>query len=156
MKSKNHFHCRRGKISPEYSSWKCMRQRCLNKNHISYRHYGERGITICEQWSSFAIFLKDMGPRTPNHTLHRLDNSKGYSPSNCVWADIATQNKGKTISPLRSTRKYRGVNQLPSGRFSVRIKNCYMGSFDTAEDAARHFNELAQRLYGERACLNIV
>ena len=27
-----------------------MKQRCYNTNHIMYKNYGGRGITICDEW----------------------------------------------------------------------------------------------------------
>lgn len=35
---------------PVYNSWVKMRDRCLNPNVRSYKDYGARGITICQEW----------------------------------------------------------------------------------------------------------
>jgi hypothetical protein len=63
-----------------------MRQRCENHNSTNYKRYGGIGITVCEQWSDFDAFLKDMGPRPVGHSLERVNNEIGYSPENCIWA----------------------------------------------------------------------
>lgn len=60
----------------EYVAWHSMRQRCRDKNHKFYRHYGGRGIAVCDRWiSSYENFLADMGRKpTPNHSLDRINN----------------------------------------------------------------------------------
>ena len=84
------------KGSPEYRSWQAMKQRCLNQNNVKFRLYGERGITICEQWlDSFETFFADMGTRPDGTTLDRIDGSKGYYPGNCRWATYSEQNRNR-------------------------------------------------------------
>jgi hypothetical protein len=64
-----------------------MWKRCTNPKHKYFRYYGERGITICERWSSFTAFLTDMGERPPGKTLDRWPDKNGnYEPDNCRWA----------------------------------------------------------------------
>ena len=48
--------------SPTYNSWQAMKKRCLNKKHKGYKDYGEKGITICDEWiDSYQNFKRDMG-----------------------------------------------------------------------------------------------
>lgn len=81
---------------PEYSVWVSMKHRCLNKNNPAYKHYGGRGIVVCDEWkNSFISFLRDMGIRPDGMTLERIDNSKGYCKENCKWATMEEQNANR-------------------------------------------------------------
>jgi hypothetical protein len=77
-----------GKPTPTYKIWEGMRQRCLNPHNHKFRDYGGRGITICERWHDFSLFLADMGERpSPQHSIDRWPNNNGnYEPGNCRWA----------------------------------------------------------------------
>jgi hypothetical protein len=42
---------------------------------------------MCPEWEkSFETFYNDMGTRpSPEHSIDRKDNNKGYNPDNCHW-----------------------------------------------------------------------
>lgn len=86
--------------SPTYTSWQSMKDRCLNPNNVRYKHYGMRGITICQRWTgSFANFLADMGEQPSLHyTIDRRDNDGNYEPSNCRWITRQQQNRNTSRS----------------------------------------------------------
>jgi hypothetical protein len=78
--------------TPTHTTWRNMKQRCLNPKHRLWHAYGGRGILICERWlGSFTAFLEDMGERPPHTTIDRVDVDGHYEPSNCVWATRAEQ-----------------------------------------------------------------
>lgn len=73
--------------SPEYATWAAMHARCKNSNHKEWRNYGGRRVKVCEEWSDFALFFRDMGPRpSSRHSLDRTDNGLLYSKATCRWA----------------------------------------------------------------------
>ena len=78
-----------------YQSWENMIRRCEDQDNDSYKNYGARGITVCEQWKNFDNFFSDMGERPAGLSLDRINNEKGYEPGNCRWANILTQNRNK-------------------------------------------------------------
>ena len=72
-----------------------MKVRCHNPKHRYFKHYGARGITICERWMAFENFLADMGERPPGLTLDRIDTNGNYEPENCRWATWEQQAAGR-------------------------------------------------------------
>lgn len=110
---KKHGHSPDGKSSPTYRTWDHVVQRCTNPESDNYKHYGGRGITICDRWLVFENFLADMGDRPEGKSINRIRNNEGYEKNNCHWATQAEQ-----MNNTRSTRivQYQGkeytLNQL--------------------------------------------
>lgn len=81
------------RTTPEYRSWRAMKNRCLNLIPGKEKYHG---MHIHPEWvDSFSDFLRDMGPRPIGKTLDRVDNSKGYTPDNCRWATPTEQARNR-------------------------------------------------------------
>lgn len=85
---------------PLYGRWRRMIQRCTDSNTTDFKHYGGRGISVCDRWMSFENFLADMGEPKEKQELDRIDNSKGYCPENCRWVDRSTNMKNTRQSVI--------------------------------------------------------
>lgn len=84
--------------TPLHKVWLGMKNRCYNKNTVSYRNYGGRGIKVCDRWlNSFENFLWDMSINYKKGlTLERVDVNKNYSPDNCAWIPRSEQSRNRT------------------------------------------------------------
>lgn len=78
-----------------YHIWHHVKNRCNNPNCDSYKNYGGRGVTICDEWLNFTNF-NDWSIKNGyqnNLTIDRIDVNRGYSPDNCRWVDLVTQQR---------------------------------------------------------------
>ena len=77
-----------------HAIWDNMKARCYNKNSSDYPRYGGRGVFVCDEWiqsyKAFSDWAKENG-YAENLTLDRIENNKGYCPSNCRWVDRKVQ-----------------------------------------------------------------
>lgn len=70
-----------------YKTWNDMLQRCNNPNLSNYRHYGGKGIQVCDEWrdfESFQAWALSTG-YTDGLTIDRINPAGNYEPNNCRW-----------------------------------------------------------------------
>lgn len=87
--------------------WKGMRKRCGHNS--SSHHYGDRGISVCDEWSDYTVFKEwamANGYRD-DLTIERKDVNGDYCPENCTWIPSGEQtlNTRKTIIVVHDGRK---------------------------------------------------
>ena len=86
-----------------YSIWCDMKQRCYNPKHIAYKHYGQKGITICPEWRTDFVTFENWaltnGYKNPL-TIERKNNALGYNPENCCWIPKTEQLYNRSCTVL--------------------------------------------------------
>jgi hypothetical protein len=82
--------------------WNGMKQRCSNPNVISYKYYGAKGVSVCEEWQNFTNFCAWAlaNGYEDNLTLDRKNSSGNYEPSNCRWATNKEQQNNTSYNRL--------------------------------------------------------
>ena len=118
--------------------YQTMMQRCYNTSYSDHKFYGAKGVTVCDLWrervGEFIVWAELNGYRN-GLWLERVDNTQGYSPSNCRWASpkAQSQNRCNTLYLLHPT----GV-KVPmvvwvrnSNRARKGAKLTYMRAFNT-------------------------
>jgi hypothetical protein len=110
--------------SKEYGAWKAMKARCREKQYVN--HNG-KGIKVCKRWlNSYDNFLSDMG-RSPSEDLSvdRINNLKGYSPSNCRWATQVEQCNNKSNNILVQFRDKRQTLSYWAKELNIKYHTLY-------------------------------
>lgn len=107
---------------PEHNIWHSAISRCKNKNNISYKFYGGRGISMSDEWaSSFETFFSDMGQRPSNkHSLDRIDNNRGYEKGNCRWATRKEQARNTRACIILEYNGIKGTLKALCEHFGVK------------------------------------
>lgn len=146
-----------------YYVWNSMINRCENPNTKSYCDYGEKGISVCEEWhdsKNFFDWALSHGYKD-GLEIDRIDTSGNYCPENCRWITRLKNANNKTNSciilhngekkTLAEWARYYGVN------YKQLHKNISKGySFDEAvkmtkavAEEAKSENEPEEGLFGE-------
>lgn len=91
-----------------------MKNRCYNKENNRYHRYGERGITVCDEWlnnpDTFCEWAIANGYKK-GLSIDRINNDGNYEPNNCRWVTPKEQNTNQSTN-INIT--YNGITQTLS------------------------------------------
>lgn len=140
--------------------WNNMIQRCMNNKNKDYKHYGDNGVIICDEWVDYGKFEKwalENGYRD-DLEIDRKDSEGNYEPDNCRWI-THQQNVWNMPKRKNCSSKYKGVhynkqNSNWCASIAFNGKKINIGSFKTEVEAALAYNEKAIKFFGEYAYLN--
>lgn len=90
-----------------------IKKRCYNEKSRGYKHYGSKGIRMCDEWlenfESFYDWAMTHGYRD-DLTIDRIDSKGMYEPSNCQWITRSENTRRRNIE-YWTERKRENVGQ---------------------------------------------
>lgn len=119
--------------TPLYRTYSNMKNRCYNKSYCLFQHYGGKGIHVCDEWlgehgfEHFRSWALSNGYE-PGLSIDRIDNRREYSPQNCRWADMQTQQNNRTNNRMitangetRTMAEWSRVSNIPYATIQSRL-----------------------------------
>lgn len=82
-----------------YKTWDGMLTRCYQPTHESYKRYGKKGITVCDEWKTFIPFFKWAMANGYRDDLFidRKDGKGNYEPDNCRFGTRLENNNNYLV-----------------------------------------------------------
>ncbi|HET8693565.1 MAG TPA: AP2/ERF family transcription factor [Aquabacterium sp.] len=94
----------------------------------------------------------------PTQSIDHIDGNKTNNALSNLRLANHSQNQANRFAT--SSTGFKGVSKLPNGRFQAQaggnVGKKYLGTFNTAEEAAQAYNIAAQAKFGQYARLNVL
>lgn len=87
--------------------WNGMKMRCENPNAPSYRYYGARGVSVCDDWRNDFCVFRDWAMShgyADNLSIDRIDFNGNYCPQNCRWVTPKEQQNNTRYNAILKHR----------------------------------------------------
>lgn len=134
-----------------WNVWYGIKRRCYCDKENSYRFYGAKGITICNEWKNdFMAFYKwaiengyKYGKNIPRLTIERINVYGNYEPNNCCWKTYKEQMLNTTRNhKLLYKDKIMTIKEISNdlGMEYMQLYNSLIMNDFELEKAIKHFN----------------
>lgn len=94
-KEKEHYNKLRygSKQHKYYTTYYNIKSRCYNEKDQAYKHYGKKGIKLCEKWLNdiceFLEWADNNELDIEDNSIHRIDPNGDYSEDNCIFISVS-------------------------------------------------------------------
>lgn len=121
-----------------YNVWAGIKRRCYNEKQTSYKYYGAKGVSMCDEWkNSFEAFSHwaESNGYKDGVAVSRFGDSGNYEPDNCKiqsFSDNAkeivrpkfteddTRRLSIKLSSLSNEQYFEVINKAISGEYKSR------------------------------------
>lgn len=125
-----HNHC----YERIYNIYEKIKSRCYTETECSYKYYGGKGVKVCDEWlgkegfTNFYEWSMNNG-YSDDLTIDRIDYDGNYSPDNCRWVNMITQQNNKSSNhrltyngETHTISEWSKIYNIPYDRLQARIK----------------------------------
>lgn len=145
-----------------YVIWSDMKSRCINRSNAGFEYYGDKGISVCQQWANSFECFRDWANENGYQDgleIDRINLEGDYCPSNCRWATRSQQMCNQRKRRDAKTSIYKGVSWCANvSKWRTQLhqfgKTIHIGLFRSEIEAAVAYDKAAKSIYGEFANLN--
>lgn len=143
-----------------YKRWKEMLNRCYNPKNAEFNNYGNRGITVCDDWLNFQNYAEWWNNNCCNESfvVDKDILNKGnkiYSPNTCCF--VPSEINSALTSRKIERGKYPIGVRIKGGKIIAQInymkKKIHLGTFNTIEEAFNAYKISKERCLKEYANL---
>lgn len=132
-----------GEKCKTFQAYLNIKKRCYNTTNNAYKDYGAKGIKLQTSWENNPkLFVEYMGEApSREHSVERLDITRGYEEGNLIWALPTTQSRNRSAIRDLPTCVYKRKNYYTFNKKLNGVSHTRSFMFD--DDMTEELAELA-------------